>query len=176
MKEPHTEPQVTERTQKPEPLKTCQKTLTSWLKQIALIEADIESFKISLSLMHDFNLVDAFKLFDVHGIGFATAQDFVHGFRHSIEFHTFCLDDIHLIFHRANRRPCGRVTYQQFCELLLPKSQEHAARVIERCSLYQGVSDRTKWFNRETRISMQNFFKVLTESEKQIEQIRRQLQ
>ena len=38
--------------------------VTEWFKQIIMIEKDIEAAKIELTLKHDFNLVDAFCLFD----------------------------------------------------------------------------------------------------------------
>jgi hypothetical protein len=49
-----------------------QAELSDWFKQILFIEKDIESAKIELSLKHDFNLVDAFRLFDRQGLGCIT--------------------------------------------------------------------------------------------------------
>lgn len=39
------------------------------LKAIMFVERDIEAAKIDLALKSDFNLVDAFKLFDIKTLG-----------------------------------------------------------------------------------------------------------
>lgn len=42
-----------------------QNELANCLKSIVFIERDIESTKIDLALKSDFNLIDAFRLFDM---------------------------------------------------------------------------------------------------------------
>lgn len=46
---------------------------TKILKDIVFSEREVESAKIELALKSDFNLLDAFKMFDLKGIGCVTA-------------------------------------------------------------------------------------------------------
>jgi len=54
-----------------------QEALAKIFKDIVYIERELESNKIELALKADFNLKDAFRLFDLKGIGSFTAQDLV---------------------------------------------------------------------------------------------------
>lgn len=46
---------------------------TKILKDIVFSEREVESAKIELALKSDFNLLDAFRMFDLKGIGVFTA-------------------------------------------------------------------------------------------------------
>lgn len=43
------------------------------LKEMVFLEREVESAKIELALKSDFNLMDAFRMFDVKGLGCFTA-------------------------------------------------------------------------------------------------------
>jgi Ca2+-binding EF-hand superfamily protein len=92
------------------------------LKEIIFIERDIESAKIDLALKSDFNLVDAFRLFDMRGFGAITSQDLVDGLRLNLDFGEFCPDDIYMFFKRIDRTSRGRITFNEFGEAMLPFS------------------------------------------------------
>ena len=49
-----------------------QQELCNFLKKVIFIEREIESAKIDLALRSDFNLVDAFRLFDLKQLGCIT--------------------------------------------------------------------------------------------------------
>lgn len=68
------------------------------LKDIIYVERDLESAKIDLALKKDFNLFDAFRMFDTKAIGHITRQDLVEGLRLNLEFREFTHEDIDLFF------------------------------------------------------------------------------
>jgi Ca2+-binding EF-hand superfamily protein len=76
------------------------------------LEKEIESAKINLSLKHDFNLVDAFAIFDLQRVGCITEQDFVTGLTANLEFTDFNQEDIFLFFKKVDRKGLGRITYK----------------------------------------------------------------
>lgn len=47
------------------------------LKDNIFIERELESMRVETSLLPDFNLLDAFKLFDTRGIGNVSVQDII---------------------------------------------------------------------------------------------------
>ena len=53
-------------------------------KDLVFLEREIESAKIEVALKSDFNLMDAFRLFDQAGRGFITQHDFTEGLRHNL--------------------------------------------------------------------------------------------
>ena len=63
--------------------------LANALKEIIFIQRDIESAKIDLALKQDFNLFDAFRIFDTKNTGSITSQDLVDGLRMNLEFRDF---------------------------------------------------------------------------------------
>jgi hypothetical protein len=67
----------------------------------------------------------------------------------------------------------GRMTFKQFSDLMLPNSYEYAGRVESRPEYYSRHNNDCRWFfNRETRVCLMNFWKVMFNGEKQIENIR----
>ena len=66
-----------------------QTMLANALKEIIFIQRDIESAKIDLALKQDFNLFDAFRIFDTKNTGSITSQDLVDGLRMNLEFRDF---------------------------------------------------------------------------------------
>lgn len=92
------------------------------MKEVIFVERDIESAKIDLALKSDFNLVDAFRIFDMRGLGFITSQELVDGLRMNLDFGEFCPDDIYMFFKRYDRSGRGRITFAEFSEAILPFS------------------------------------------------------
>lgn len=114
-----------------------QSDLANSFKTIVFIERDIESAKIDLALKSDFNLIDAFRLFDMNANGYITQQDLVDGLQRNLDFGE-CVNqvDIALFFKRFDRQQLGRISFNQFSEALLPFSQEFANLVTQRPDYY----------------------------------------
>ena len=58
------------------------------------VERDVEAAKIDLALRPDFNLVDAFKMFDVKCLGGFSKQDMMDGLRINLQFNEYQPDDV----------------------------------------------------------------------------------
>lgn len=56
------------------------------LKEIIFLERDLEAAKIDLALKSDFNLMDAFRLFDHRCFNAITAEDLCVGFQSCLGF------------------------------------------------------------------------------------------
>ena len=69
---------------------------------IILAERDLESLKIELALNSDFNIIDAFKIFDIKNLGCITSRDFVEGLKSNLDYPDFVPDDIYMFFKRVD--------------------------------------------------------------------------
>lgn len=132
--------------------RTEQAELAQALKEIIFLERELESSKIDLALKSDFNLMDAFRLFDSRGYNFLSAEDLVHGLHNALDFTQFSQDDIYLLLRRADRLGRGRIDFHEFGEVFLPHSQEYAALVTDRPDYYiRRGCDVAHFFTCETR-------------------------
>ena len=125
---------------------------TKVLKEIVFSEREVESAKIELALKSDFNLFDAFRMFDFKGVGDVTAQDLSDGLARHLLFNDFTSDDIYLVFRRLDRESKGRLNFNDFSNAVLPFSREYAALVTDRPDYYsKRERDCTRFFNTDTR-------------------------
>lgn len=92
----------------------------------------MESVKTDLALKHDFNVHDAFHLFDVQELGCITHYDLADGLKLNLQFGQFCDEDIAMLMHRFDRKQLNRITFRSFCEQILPFSPEYAGRAYDR--------------------------------------------
>jgi Ca2+-binding EF-hand superfamily protein len=106
--------------------------LADCLKAIIFLEKDIEAAKVNLALKHDFNTIDAFRLFDRNNLGCVTPEDLMEGLRFNLHFTDFHHDDIFMLLKKVDRNGIGRITFKQFNELILPFTTEYAMRVADR--------------------------------------------
>ena len=146
------------------------------LKAIVFLEKDIEAVKIDLALKHDFNPIDAFRLFDRQNLGCITAEDLMDGLRQNLHFGEFSHDDIYMLFKRVDRNNLGRITYKQFNDLILPFTQEYAIRVADRKEYYGKRNTELRlYFDSETRMDFQAVWRAIFNGERQLEQLRQKI-
>jgi len=70
------------------------------LKDNIFLERELESARIEAALKNDFNLLDAFKIFDTRGTGNISVQDVITSLRETLGFAQFTHDDVYLLFRR----------------------------------------------------------------------------
>lgn len=59
----------------------------------------------------DFNLLDAFKIFDSRGIGNVSVQDIITALKENLGFHEFSHDDVYLLFRRHDKNSDGKLNF-----------------------------------------------------------------
>jgi len=88
-----------------------QQEFSKVLKDNIFLEREAESAKIETALKPDFNLLDAFKIFDTKGIGNVSVQDMIVALKENLNFHDFTHDDIYLLFRRNDKNNDGKLNF-----------------------------------------------------------------
>jgi Ca2+-binding EF-hand superfamily protein len=97
------------------------------------MERNLERVKIDLSLRTDFNLIDAFRVFDRDGKGWITASELKEGLTN---FNIFAQpEDIGFFIKRYDKDEDGRLKYSEFCDSFLPTDQFHASLLAKKAPL-----------------------------------------
>lgn len=137
------------------------------LKQIMFVEREVEAVKIELALRPDFNLVDAFRIFDIKIMGACSLQDLIDGLRRNLEISDLDIEAVQMFFHRFDKS-LGHISFNQFANAVLPFTHDYAKMVTERPDFYirQG-SDCREYFTRETRCELQRLMKCIFAGERQ---------
>lgn len=81
------------------------------LKDNIFLERELESQRIELALKTDFNLLDAFKIFDTKGVGNVSVQDVIMALREVFGFDKFAHDDVYLLFRRHDGNQDGKLNF-----------------------------------------------------------------
>mmetsp|Transcript_1337 Transcript_1337/g.1733 ORF Transcript_1337/g.1733 Transcript_1337/m.1733 type:complete len:229 (-) Transcript_1337:47-733(-) len=146
------------------------------LKDNIFLERELESAKIEVALKPDFNLLDAFKIFDTRGTGNVSVQDIIQALRENLGFDTFTHDDVYLLFRRHDANNDGKLNFTEFSNLVLPNSKEYAALLTDRPDFFlsRGVPP-TQIFNNETRNELRNLWQSMFKVERACEVLRASL-
>jgi hypothetical protein len=91
---------------------------------------ELEVGKIQLAEKNDFNLIDAFRMFDEPGNGWITNQQIVEGLN-SIN----CMvtpSDVSNFMKVFDKDSDGRLKYSEFCDAFLPLDNEQASALAQK--------------------------------------------
>lgn len=102
------------------------------LKEIVFLEREVESAKIDLALKSDFNLKDAFHMFDSKQYSQITPPDLMEGLHMNLGMADFCEEDVMLFFARHDPSCRGRINFIEFSQALLPFSSEYSGLITDR--------------------------------------------
>jgi Ca2+-binding EF-hand superfamily protein len=105
------------------------------LSEHVVLERNIERAKQVLVSHEDFNLFDAYRIFDVDGAGSITAKEFFYGLS-DIGIATQ-MEDVELFFKHFNRKRNGRLDFGEFATAIDPVEPYYAGMLARR-----GSSDR----------------------------------
>ena len=146
------------------------------LKDNIFLERELESQRIELALKTDFNLLDAFKIFDQRGTGNISVQDVILGLREILGFDKFSHDDVYLLFRRHDTNQDGKLNFTEFSALMLPISKEYGALLTDRPDFYmsRGVPI-PQFFNHDTRDEIRNCWAAMFKCERACEVLRASL-
>jgi len=147
--------------------------LANVLKDQISLDNDIESLRNELALKSDFNLLDAFKIFDLYERGYITAGQLEDGLR---EFSVYpSRDELNLIFKKFDKDGDGFLRYSEFADIFKPRNREYAEILANRDPSYSGSRRISSIFGYETRKAIQRFFNMLLQNEEITENIRQKL-
>ena len=108
------------------------------------VEGILEKKRRELSLRQDFNLTDAFKLFN-------SAKNSRRGFDVDDMYYvlrdvlglTLSKDEVFILFYKLDRDGDGAINYTELCKALVPRQHEYAV-LLESRKAYYGQHTQTK--------------------------------
>jgi len=106
------------------------------LKEFIAIDKDLEGIKQILSLKTDFNLEDAWKLFDVENKGTVNLREIEEGFNICNVFPR--REEMQLLLLEYDENKDGKLDFKEFCNMILPKDKNYASLVLNRKSFHNG--------------------------------------
>lgn len=149
-----------------------EKELVLNLKDIMKAEKDLETRKIELSLRSDFNLVDAFRIFDTNGRGWITLSELRNGLN-SIGLYP-SISDSELVFKRFDINSDGVMKFSEFCDVFTPKSAEYSSVLNHRKAyfIYKPYYRIEEYFEPITREHLRDTARAHIETEVLAEALR----
>lgn len=149
--------------------------LVQSLREIITLEREIESNKTSLTLKSDFNLTDAFKIFDRDYRGQVTVADLRDGLSAIGVFPTS--EEVELFVTRYDGTGDRRLNFNEFANAFVTQDYYYAGMVNRRPSNYRyPLYRRDDCFLADTQNEFRNMWRVHFKTESAAEQIRRSLQ
>ncbi|OMJ83748.1 hypothetical protein SteCoe_15290 [Stentor coeruleus] len=149
-----------------------EKELVNWFKEEIKISRNIETMKNELAFKHDFNLIDAFRMFDTHNYGSITLADFEATF-HSLSFNA-AKEDLYLLIKHFSHLQNNRINLADFSVIFLPKQEEYAYILKNRLSSNPSVN-RFHVFSNETIELFLSIFRLVLDFESLAERVRQRL-
>jgi len=95
------------------------------IKDIINHEKEVEESKIALSQQGDFNMMDAFQIFDTQNKGYITAPEL----KDNLEMYGLYShkDDIAAFVRKYDHDSDGRILYSVFCDAFTPRDGHYAS-------------------------------------------------
>ena len=150
-----------------------QNQFNDFLKKLMRIEGDIESLKIDLSLNPDFNCEDAFRIFELDGRGFLDKEDLKYGLNLLNIYPTD--QELRLLMKRFDLQKKGGINYADFFDMVVPFEKEYRTAVEDRLPRSCCPCRCIDVFSFSTIDILKKLFKLLIETENEINNFRRTL-
>ena len=143
-----------------------EKQFDDFLKKIMDIESQIESTKINLAFKPDFNVEDAFRIFECNGRGFLDENDLKCG----LSLIGICPTDneIRLLMKRFDLENEGKINYADFFDMLVPFEKKHRNMVEKRIPKSCCPCRCPNVFNFSTISTLRNLFNLILNCENNI--------
>jgi Ca2+-binding EF-hand superfamily protein len=143
------------------------------LKENINNDRDLESLKNEISLKVDFNLLDAFRFFDISGKGYITRGELEDGLK---EFGVFPTStELYLIMRKFDSDNDSLLKYTDFCEMVTPKSPEYADILTKRVPTYADQENLDLIFSYDTKKSFGRLLNNIIQNEVNNEALRQKL-
>lgn len=146
-----------------------EQSLGTGLKRIIDADVKTESARGQLVLRTDFNLYDAYKIFERSGRSYIDSSDLQRGLEHLGVWRS--LTDLDLLIKR-NTNQSTLMTYSDFCSMLTPKDSYYADRLRERVPRYH---NGLYLFDSLTKSYLADAVRQATDAEVEAESFRQRL-
>ena len=150
-----------------------QNQFNDFLKKLMGIEGEIERLKIDLSLNPDFNCEDAFRIFELDGRGFLDKDDLKYGLNLLNIYPTDL--ELRLLMKRFDLQKQGGINFSDFFDIVVPFEKEYRTAVEERLPRSCCPCRSIDAFSYSTINTLKCLFKLLIETENEINNFRRTL-
>ncbi len=142
------------------------------LREQISLEKEIENAKISLAQRADFNLFDAFRIFDVDAKGYITYIDLKDGLNHIGVFPAS--EELDLYIKRYDKNNDKRIRFSEFSDSFTPSDAYYGSLVNRRTSndVRGRLYARDDVFTSETKIEFRNVWRTHFKIETYAEQLR----
>ena len=152
-------------------LKDGRRNFLLYLDEVIGIEKKIENSKIELSCQNDFNIEDAFRLFEYKGRGILTEEDLKIGLN-LLNLSTSD-KDIYLILKRGDIQNNNYLTYEDFFDLMTPFQKDYREDIEKRKPLNKKTKyNKAEIFSNYTIKLIQNLFRLIIISELKIQNLK----
>ena len=145
------------------------------LREQISLEKEIENAKISLAQRPDFNLFDAFRIFDVDAKGYITYTDLKEGLNAIGVFPSH--EELDLYIKRYDKNNDKRIRFSEFSDSFTPIDAYYGSLVNRRTSndVRGRLYSRDDVFLSETRIEYKNAWRTHFKNESYAESLRQRL-
>ena len=150
-----------------------QEQFNNFLKKLMEIEGDIERAKIDLSLNPDFNVEDCFRIFELDERGYLDKDDLKYGLNLLNVYPS--QHELSLLMKRFDLQKQGGINYSDFFDIIVPFEKEYRNRVEDRLPRSCCPCRSIDVFSNTTINDLQKLFKLIINSENEINNIRRTL-
>ena len=145
------------------------------LKEVCNLEQELETSKINLANKSDFNMFDAYNIFDVTRIGNISVHELQSGLNAIGIYPTY--DECDLFISRYDKNSDRRLSFSEFSEAFLAHDTYYANMVNRRASNYvPRVIRRDDVFLPHTALEFQTMWRTHIRCENAAESLRQRLQ
>jgi len=130
----------------------------------------MESLKNDLSLKSDFNLLDAFRFFDIRGKGYVSKYELEDGLKEFGVYPTSA--ELYLIMRKYDKDSDSLIKYTEFCDMITPSATEYANIMTKRIPTYADIDDLDVVFRWDTKKSFGNLLNMIIQHEVNSEALR----
>ena len=139
------------------------------------LDRQVEIKKNDAAAKNDFNMYDAFRIFDIDGVGSVSANDLKHGLADIGVFAS--QEDINLFVTRNDKDQDRRLSFREFADAVLPSDSYYASILERRQSTHQRINPYRKddVFSHPTACAFKELIRVSINCESQAEGLRQAL-
>jgi Ca2+-binding EF-hand superfamily protein len=148
-----------------------QKQFNDFLKKLMDVESNIENAKADLANNPDFNVEDAFKLFDKNDKAYITEEDLKNGLN-SLGLNPTD-QDVRLLMKRFDLQKSGKINYADFFDMIVPFKPELRNKIENKEPNQSSPSKSQEPPNEQTLNDLKNLFDLIIKSEKDINDTRK---